>query len=276
MLKICDAHNDMLYKFTHKNELKNYLDKLPKCVEMIFCAYFSYNNTNANIFDMKKKFSYLKEKKYIKTVENAWFLNLKNVDDFVLEKPFCIALCHNQNTKLCGGAEDNGTITSLGKQIIKILERNKIIIDTAHMNEKSFYEFLKITKYPIFNSHTAFFEKFKHNRNLKNWQIEEIINSGGFVGLALYPKFFSYTQYKIYDLAKNILWFLEKFGTKTLGFGTDFNGIDEFIEDIDDYNKLYLIENEIKKFGIKNVDIKNLFSQNLTNFYFKMTNKNKN
>lgn len=269
MLKICDAHNDMLYKYTREVELKKYLESLPKYVKMIFCAYFSYNNSDANITDMKKKFLNLKEKKYIKTVENAWFLSLKNIDDFVLEKPFCTTLSHNQNTKLCGGAEDNGTLTTLGKQIIQILEDNKIIIDTAHMNEKSFYEFLKITKNPIFNSHTAFYEIFKHNRNLKNWQIEEIIKSGGFIGLAMYPKFFSNKKYCACDLAKSIFWFLEKYGTKTLGFGTDFNGISEFIEGINDYNKLYLIKDELKNLGIKNDDIKSLFNQNLTNFYLK-------
>lgn len=266
---ICDSHNDLLYKYGTKSEVKSYLKALPPNVKKVCAAYFSYNNSQANIFDMKKRFSYLNER-CIKTIENAWFLDKSNFTKVIEEKVFCLTLCHNQNNNLCGGAMDNGSLTDFGKFLIEKFENNNIIIDTAHMNEKSFFEFIKTTKYPIFNSHSGFFELFAHPRNLKEKQIKNIVDSCGYIGLTVYPKFFSNNLLSSKEICDAILWFWNKYGTNTLGIGTDFNGIDLYPTNIKNYNDFKNLETDLKKRGANQKDIKKLFYKNFLNYYKKI------
>ncbi len=270
MLKICDAHNDLLYKYKTKQNIQKYINKLPQNIEKIFCAYFSYNNSSASVFDMKKKFSYLLSEKCVRTIENAWFINKENFMSIIENDVFCATLCHNKNNALCGGAEDNGEITQLGNFIIQKLEKNNVIVDTAHMNEKSFWQFVHLTQKPIFNSHSGFYSIFSHNRNLKTSQINEIVSSGGYIGLAMYPKFFTNNSYGIGDIAKNIIWFWENFGTNTLGFGTDFNGINNYPTNLHNYFDLLTLAQKLIEFGANREDINKLFSENLLEFYKKI------
>ena len=41
-------------------------------------------------------------------------------------------------------------LSKLGKSVVKILEENNILIDTAHLSRKAFKDFSKITTKPIF------------------------------------------------------------------------------------------------------------------------------
>ena len=266
---IYDSHNDLLYKYKTKSKIKQYLNCIPTNVKKIFCAYFSYNESNASICDMKKKFSYL-DSRCIKTIENARFLNTNNFEEVVKENVFCLTLCHNKNNKLCGGALDNGVITNMGYFLINELENNQIIIDTAHMNEQSFWDFVQATKYPIFNSHSGFFDIFPHKRNLKQNQIEEIVKSKGYIGLTVYPKFFSNNLVSSKKLVDAIFWFWNKYGTNTLGIGTDFNGIDLYFDDIKNYRDFKNLEIKLKERGAKKDDIQKLFNKNLKNYYKKI------
>lgn len=267
MLKICDAHNDFLFKVKTKLDVEKYFKSLPKNIEKIFCAYFSYNNAkNVNVEDMKLKFSYLSNILAVKTVENCWFLDKTNIDKFVSARPFCATLSHNENNKLCGGAFGYGGLTNWGIDVVKIFQNNKIVVDTAHMNQKSFWEFIDLNEKPIMNSHTGFQSVFKHKRNISDSQIKEIIQSDGYIGLALYPDFFTNRQLSTTKLCEIICWFWDKFGTKTLGLGTDFNGIEKYPKDIKNYDDLKILEQELFKFGATKEDIENLFSENLLSF----------
>lgn len=271
MFNIFDSHNDLLFKYNKKQEIINYLHTQPANVRKIFCAYFSYNNSkNASIDDMLCKFNFIKGvKSAVPAVENCWFLNYKNLEKFILAMPFCATLSHNLNNSLCGGAMENGELTSFGCDVVKQFEKNNIFIDTAHMNEKSFWQFCKLTNKPIFNSHTGFSFVYKHNRNLSDNQINEIVKSGGYIGFALYPKFFTQDKFSSKEICEIILKFWDKFGTKTLGFGTDFNGIEDFPEDVKSYEDMNKIAENLKNFGVKNENIKDLFYGNLQRFMLK-------
>lgn len=266
MIKIFDAHNDLISANITLNEKEKYL--LNNKDNKIFCAYFSYNN------DKKTSINYVKKQKEwldkfdntIFSVENCWFLNENNLDEFLKLKPFCATLTHNQNNDLCGGSLDDGDLTLWGKEVVNEFDANDIYVDVAHMNQKSFYTFLKLNSKPIFCSHTGFYSLYNHKRNLSDYQITEIIKSRGFIGMAMYPKFFTIQNYGINDIVSNILYFWENWGIDTLGFGTDFWGIDCYPVGINDYIDLQKIALKLKDKGAKSADIEKLFCKNLENF----------
>lgn len=277
MLKICDAHNDILFVAKSQKKFQEYfLEKVPSEAIKIFCAYFSYNkDKNVSVQDMQKRFSWVRsldKQRAIPTIENCWFVTPENIDSITQTQPFCACLTHNLDNSLCGGALEYGSFSDWGKQVVNIFTRNNIIIDTAHMNKKSFWQFVDMTYAPIFNSHCGFERIFNHQRNLTGEQVRIIVQSGGFIGLALYPKFFTHNNLTVEKMVDIIFWFWGKFGTNTLGWGTDFNGIEQYPEKIRGYTDMQLIASELLKRGAKKSDIEKLFSKNLLNFMQKTKN----
>lgn len=272
-MQFCDAHNDLWYITKGDfNLMKQYYDKsiVRTGGNKIFCAYYSKNEQkDAGINEMEECFKKIRAlgERAVPTVENGWFLSPNNIEKFIELKPFCCTLTHNESNSICGGAFSDAGFTNWGKEVVKILEQNGITIDTAHMNQKSFYEFVDLTNMPIFNSHCGIMHFFDHPRNLTDEQIEIFVKSRGYIGLAFYGNFFG-KQIVSIDLANAVLWFTENFGYDTLGLGTDFNGMDEqyIPNDIKDYDRLSVLENRLKNGGMDNRNIQKFFNDNLESF----------
>ena len=117
----------------------------------------------------------INERKIAKTlfgVEDIGFVkNFYDLQDLVKLKPFSCTLTWNNDNKFGGGALGKSGFTEFGKFAVNYLEKNKVLIDTAHMNRKSFWEFVDLTTKPIFNSHSNIFSLHKHKRNLNDAQI---------------------------------------------------------------------------------------------------------
>ena len=267
MYKICDAHNDLLCLKPEK--IKQYKDNLPNSVEKVFCAYFSYDNTQASVEDMKNKFETMLTDKMVRTVENCWFVTENNFEDFIQTKPFCATLTHNKTNHLAGGAMDVGEVTDFGKKVIKMFETNKIVVDLAHLNKKSFYQVINNLTLPLFCSHCGFTFSFEHPRNLDDAQIKEIKNSGGFIGMAFYPAFYN-LPLSTKQLTDIICYFWEKYGTDTLGLGTDFNGITVYPEEIKNYKDMPILAQSLEKRGASKKELEKFFSKNLLSFMRKI------
>ena len=273
-MEFCDAHNDILHVTRNEEELKKYFDKQKKNnAKKIFCAYYSQNDdANVNINNITYCFNLIKKISdiAIPTIENSWFLTPENLEEFIKLKPFCCTLTHTKSNNLCGDAFDDNGFTDWGKEVVKIFEQNDILVDTAHMGEKSFFEFADMTTKPIFNSHCGFDFEFVYPRNLSNEQIKIIEESKGYIGLAFYPKFFN-KSINSKTLADTIIKFCDNYDYKILGLGTDFNGIQMYPEDIKDYNDLIKVENELLNKGLNKTIVERIFSINLLD----KINKNK-
>ena len=116
-------------------------------------------------------------------------LNTNLFNSLIKLKPFAVTLTWNNKNQFGGGAHSTCGLTKFGKLAIKMLEQNGILVDCAHLNRKSFWQFTRLTTKPIFVSHSNLNCICSHKRNLTNKQIEFIAKSGGYVGLTLYQKF---------------------------------------------------------------------------------------
>jgi len=267
-MQIADSHNDVFYKFSTYDKISDYLKKVEsEGVSSLFCAYYSKTfDKKVTLKKIKNRFAFVrgKSKIAVPTIENAWFLTPKNLEEFISFQPFCVGLCHNDKNFLCGGAKSSGGITKWGEKVIFKLEKANIIIDTAHMNRQSFDEFSKLTNIPLFVSHTCFSTIFDHFRNINDEQIIKIVESQGYIGLAMYPDFWGKKSLSIKQIAKGIVWFTENYGFDTLGLGTDFNGITKYPKGLRGYNDIYKLELELLCAGMKRENIDKFFYKNLS------------
>ena len=98
-------------------------------------------------------------------VEDLHFLSKDNLEKFISYRPIYSGLTWNTTNCLAGGSHESGKLTAFGKKVIFELEKNHILVDTAHLNEDSFSDVLKYTTKPVFCSHTAFYGLNAHSRN---------------------------------------------------------------------------------------------------------------
>ena len=207
------------------------------------------------------------------SIEDIGFVHSANdLLRLVRLKPVSVTLTWNKNNQFAGGALDNGGLTRLGKFVVRVLEHNQILVDTAHLNKKSFWQFKHITTKPLYCSHSNIFALHPHKRNLTNKQILAIKNSGGFWGLTLYQDFVSNTKITSKDIANQFEFLFTHFGIKNFGLGSDFFGIDtqKLPQDIKHYKDLKKVKNCLKSKGFSNTNLSYIMHKNYVCFLSRM------
>ncbi|MFC5448420.1 dipeptidase [Paenibacillus aestuarii] len=125
-----------------------------------------------------------------------------------------------------------GGFTLKGKRMLKELETMGIIVDVSHLSEKGFWELFELYGKPIVATHSNCARLCPHPRNLSDEQLTAIIKRQGQIGLTFVPYFVeaARTPVRISDLLKHIDHICALGGEEHLGFGSDFDGIAQWIE----------------------------------------------
>ncbi len=122
-----------------------------------------------------------------------------------------------------GGSENLG-LTDLGKEFVKLLDKENMVIDVSHASVKLFYDVLKNTNLPVVASHSNAKSVCSHVRNLSDEQIEEIILRKGLIGINFYESFLSDENPSIDSVILHIDYFLKLGAQDVLAIGSDFDG----------------------------------------------------
>jgi membrane dipeptidase len=176
------------------------------------------------------------------------------------------------SNNFAGGLKDLDIgLTPDGELFIKKCNELGIIIDVSHMNEKSFYDVLKVTSKPIMASHSNCYALNPNIRNIKDEQIKLIAKNNGIIGVSLNPVFIKDFKGKWIDPVENTTTFEEicahithiknLVGIDYVALGSDFDGapVPEVIKDSSKYQKLL---SYLKTEGYSDEDIKKLAYKN--------------
>lgn len=128
----------------------------------------------------------------------------------------------------------NGGFTKKGKLMLKEIETMGIIIDVSHLSVASFWELVEDYKKPFIASHSNTYHICPHPRNLSDDQIKAIIRSKGLMGITFVPYFLdnSKTTVQISSILKHIDHICALGGESHIGFGSDFDGIEQWVKDL--------------------------------------------
>ena len=123
-------------------------------------------------------------------------------------------------------SDDTG-LTDDGRRMVDRLGELGVIIDVSHLSDRSFYEVMERTAYPVIATHSNFREICDNSRNLTLDMAKKIALRGGVIGLNLYPSFLSHSgTATISDIERHVDYALDKLGENCLGFGFDIDGTD--------------------------------------------------
>ncbi|MCD8391417.1 MAG: membrane dipeptidase [Firmicutes bacterium] len=142
-----------------------------------------------------------------------------------------IALTWNFKNHLASGADAaEGGVTPFGRRVIRKMNDFDIFLDVSHLNDHSFYDAAECTALPIIASHSCSRSVRAHRRNLTDDMFKIIMRSGGCVGINLYAKFLTESDYaEVDDVVKHIEHFMSLGGENHIGMGCDFDGVENHL-----------------------------------------------
>lgn len=150
---------------------------------------------------------------------------------------------NNRNCLADGVGEglSGGGLTSLGREVVKMCGRKKILIDLAHISRQGFADTVNLTSGPVIVSHANARKLCSHKRNLTDEQLKMIRDLGGIVGITFYPPFVKESQATMDDLLNHFAYMADLIGTDCIGIGSDFDGIDQTLPPLTDVSKMPLL-----------------------------------
>ena len=116
-----------------------------------------------------------------------------------------------------------------GIEVVEKMNELGMIIDVSHMSEGGFYDVAKHSKKPFVASHSCARALCNHRRNLTDDQLRTIGNAGGIAGVNFECSFLKEGSNRAtYDqIIEHLLYMKDKAGIDSVGFGSDFDGIDD-------------------------------------------------
>ncbi len=147
-------------------------------------------------------------------------------------------------------------LSDFGKQVIRTLDSLGVIIDISHTGIKTIQDILAVTKNPIIATHSGARGVYNHYRNLYDWQIQDIANTGGVIGVVFYPYFLNgSSKSSIDDVIKHIDYIVNLVGTDYVAIGSDFDGIEVTPTGLEDVTKFPDLTEALLKHGYTEMEV---------------------
>lgn len=97
-----------------------------------------------------------------------------------------MTLTHARNTNWADSASDtpayNG-LTDFGKDVVREMNRLGMIVDLAHVSDKTFYDALEVTTKPVIVSHSSVRAISNVPRNVSDEMLRALARNGGVIGI---------------------------------------------------------------------------------------------
>jgi membrane dipeptidase len=136
-----------------------------------------------------------------------------------------LGITWNYRNELADGAAENGSgggLTRFGIAVVKELNRLGMLVDVSHLSDAGTRDVLRASDGPVIASHSNARAVTDHVRNLPDWAIEGIAQSGGVVGLASFGDFVHPTEPTMDRLLAHVDHLRRLVGVESIALGPDF------------------------------------------------------
>lgn len=139
---------------------------------------------------------------------------------------FAMLVWNYENEYGCGAAFDqNKGLTDAGKELVKNLLLQNLVLDISHLSDKGVEDMLMLTDRPVMASHSDIRAVWDKPRNITTAHLKELIRRKGVIGMNFFAPFVGE-----HPQVENLLWHmdavLEMGGEDCLAIGSDFDGCD--------------------------------------------------
>lgn len=190
-----------------------------------------------------------------------------NCDPDRLEKlraaGFCMsALTWNADNALAGCRGSAQGLTDRGKAYVRAAQEHRMLIDVSHLGDRAFWDLISCTRAPILASHSDCRALCADARNLTDEQLTAIAETGGVVGLNLYPPFLG-GRADFDVLLAHLERMLRRCGEEHVCLGGDLDGCDELAVGFSDLRSYGAFRAFLRARGYTDALLERLFFGNL-------------
>lgn len=173
---------------------------------------------------------------------------------------------NNANLVADGVGESRGAgLTDFGRDVVKLNNEYNVLTDVSHLSERGFWDVIDIANFPI-ATHSNSKTICNHRRNLTDEQIKALIRKNGLIGIVFNPPFLNETgKATITDIIHHVEYICSLGGEKHICFGSDFDGITEYVEGMENAACYQKLVNELLKLYSEDI-VTNFSYQNFMNF----------
>jgi len=177
-----------------------------------------------------------------------------------------MGLTHNPRNGLADGASVKRPrgMTAFGKAVVKRLDALHMVVDVAHLHLRSFKDLIRIAKGPLISSHTGLCSFLDRPRNLTDWQVKKIAETGGVIAIDyLREHLTGGTNPASYrDVVDQIEYVAETVGVDHAGLGSDFDGYHSVTKGLEDVTGVPNITRELVRRGWGEREVKKVLGGN--------------
>lgn len=160
-------------------------------------------------------------------------------------------------------------LTAEGLMLVKEMQRAGIAVDLSHLNIPGFYDVLGKSDAPPLASHSCCHALRDHPRNLTDRQLRDLFAAGGYVGVNFYPSFLveKGSPCGIGSVIDHIDHMHQLGGQGKVGFGSDFDGITDKPEGLDNPDDFPALLDGLSRRGYRDSDLRDIAGQSFLNYY---------
>ncbi len=194
-----------------------------------------------------------------------------------------IGLTWNQRNLLADGigeARTGGGLTELGVAAVREMDRLGVVVDVAHLSDPGFWDVVDVSTRPFVASHSNARAVCDHPRNLTDEQIRALAKGGGVMGMNFAPNFVHpelgsaahplsgsrgaegaprATLDMVLDHIDHIV---NLVGPQHVGLGSDFDGIGDTPDGLENATKLPHVTRGLVDRGYSEGDIQDILGGN--------------
>ncbi len=179
-----------------------------------------------------------------------------------------LSLVYNNGNSLGSGAmsvTDTG-LTPLGRTVVSAAEERGMTLDVSHASRNTTRDILDICAGPVLATHSNARSLCDSPRNLPDDQIRRVAESGGLIGINLYPPFLKEREADAGDIIRHMNFMISVAGEDHIAFGCDFDGVDILPSGITDLGSLLLIRDACLRGGMPEETVEKIFFGNVNRF----------
>jgi len=162
-----------------------------------------------------------------------------------------------------GEERSNSNLSAFGFEVIRKMNNLGMIIDVSHLNEAGFWDILNFSEKPFIASHSCSKKLCNHPRNLSDKQLRALADKKGLIGINFCPDFLNESgKADINDVVKHICHIADIGGVDLIGFGSDFDGIDEIPKGLEGVQKFPNLIDKLINVGFSSKEIEKICHDN--------------
>ncbi len=174
-------------------------------------------------------------------------------------------------TPACVNQEDG--LKPYGLQAVKEMQRLGIAVDVSHLNIPGFYDVLNKSDAPPLASHSCCRALRDHPRNLTDRQLKDLFAQGGYVGVNFCPTFLvdGGEPCDIHSVIDHIDRMHQMGGSGMVGFGSDFDGIQNKPDGLDNPGDFPKLIEGLKRRGYGERDVQGIAGGSFLRYYIRIS-----